>query len=608
MLMTDKDFYYRADDEKCKSCGGAVKQGNSVLFSVKISRRFYAYNIYIVFCGAINQRLKLKWNDFDKGFDTYSTFFDAKNIGLCYYHFEIDIFGRLYTAGRGQGLLSLIDVKQEFSLTVYEDFTVPEWFKGSVMYHIFVDRFYRGKDTPKKPYAVMHKKWKGLPDYLPDKNGNFNKDFFGGNLSGIIEKLGYLKSLGVGCVYLSPVFEAYSNHKYDTGDYGKIDSMFGSEEDFKELIGKAKELDIKIIIDGVFNHTGSDSIYFNKKGSYDGFGAYQSKDSKYYNWYDFKHYPDDYESWWGIKTLPAIKKDSTEFHEFIAGENGILKKWLNMGVGGIRIDVADELSNSFLKKINNCCKSISDDILIIGEVWEDASDKSAYGELKEYFWGRELSSVMNYPLKYAITDYILLGNSDNLSELLKTMWENYPRKVCHSLMNVISSHDTGRILTILSGVKIPVDKSAAAKLKIPKNEREKAVKRLKMAVLLQYTVYGVPSVYYGDEAGMEGAVDPFNRKPFPWGNIDEEIFNWYKYLGDLRRESGVFYDGGFKELYCGGGVYIFERYKGSESVIIACNNSQSSFTFEIILNSDLITGNKCDIINLNKGEFKIIKN
>ena len=600
--MTDNDFVFIADESEYKSVSGAVKAGSNINFNVKVSRRFYTYNVYIIFSGAKNVRLKMQWKDFALGYDFYGADFYAEKAGLIYYHFEIDVYGRLYYAGRGKGLKSQIDASQEFALSVYDNFTTPDWIKGGIIYQIFVDRFFRGKDTPVKPYAVMHKSLDEHPIHLPDKKGTHNYDFYGGNLSGITQKLDYISLLGVNCIVLSPVFEAFSNHKYDTGDYTKIDPMFGTTEDFEELIEKASKYGIKIIIDGVFNHTGSDSVYFNKNKSYKSIGAYNSKESPYYNWYSFNKFPDAYDCWWGVKTLPAIKKDCKEFQEFIAGQNGVLCKWLSKGVGGVRLDVADELSNAFLNKINYCCKRKNKDTLIIGEVWEDAGEKISYGQLKEYFWGKQLDSVMNYPLRTAILDYIINNDQHSLSETLKNIWDKYPQNVCHCLMNLLGTHDTARILTLASGIKLPHNKEQGLTLKLSEKLRADAIENLKAAVLILYTVYGVPCIFYGDEIATEGAEDPFNRRPFLWDNIDTDLLKWYKILGKMRKNP-VFKQGGFKELYSCDGVYVFKRFTDTKSVIVAINRSEKIFSIEAKGYTDLINGKLCDIINLKAKGF-----
>ena len=285
-----------------------------------------------------------------------------------------------------------------FQLSVYEgNYNVPQWIYGGVIYQIFPDRFCVGNNTKKNTEGrVVHSDLNDTPIFLPNEQGQvLNNDFFCGDINGIISKLDYIKNLGVNVIYLNPIFKAYSNHRYDTGDYMQIDPMLGDINDFKQLIAKAREYGIKIVLDGVFNHTGDDSLYFNKYGNYDSIGAYQSKDSKYYDWYNFKSYPNEYESWWGIKTLPSVNENCKSYIDFITGKDGVIEYYTKLGIGGWRLDVVDELPDFFVEKIRSSAKTINKDAVIIGEVWEDASNKIAYGKRRKYFQGKELDSVMN---------------------------------------------------------------------------------------------------------------------------------------------------------------------------------------------------------------------
>ena len=361
-------------------------------------------------------------------------------------------------------------------------------------------------------------------------------------------------------------------------DYMKIDGLLGGEEDLKELIEKAEERGIKIILDGVFNHTGSDSVYFNKNGTYDSLGAYQSKKSPYYKWYKFNEYPDDYESWWGIKTLPAVNENEKSYIEFITGKNGVIEKYAAMGIGGFRLDVADELPDEFIKKIRKTLKGVNENAILIGEVWEDATNKISYGRRRTYFLGEELDCVMNYTLKDAIVKFVKDKNARAFSYTVKEAKDHYPKEVFNINMNILSTHDTKRILTALSNAPDVFSKAEKAAFHLSGKEKKEAVLRLKTASLLQYTLNGVPSLYYGDEAGMEGFEDPFNRLYYPWGKEDKEIFSWYKLLGKIRREHGVFKDGDYKELYVDRNFLCFERRNEEEVVAVAVNLGESEYT------------------------------
>ncbi len=467
----------------------------------------------------------------------------------------------------------------EFQLTVYDsEYTVPEWIYGGVIYQIFPDRFYSAKKDKKiKSNKVLHQNWNELPVFLPNEQGKIiNNDFFGGDIKGIIEKLDYLVELGVSVIYLNPIFEAYSNHRYDTGDYMKVDELLGSESDLVELINKANNKNIKIILDGVFNHTGDDSVYFNKYGNYDSVGAYQDKNSKYYNWYNFTEFPDEYEAWWGIKTLPSINESNKQFVDFITGEGGVLDHYTKLGVNGWRLDVVDELPSSFVKKIRKRVKNANPNAVVIGEVWEDVSNKVSYGVRREYLQGKELDSAMNYPLKDAIIAFVKNKDSITLSFVIKEQIDHYPSIALHAMMNIISTHDTMRLLTVFGGDEpLNMTKSQMAEYKIPQDRMGDAVFKLKVASLLQFTLCGVPSVYYGDEIGMQGYGDPLNRAPFAWDNQNTELVEWYKFLSKLRADFAVFRQGSFEEIYCSKGVYCYKRCDNDSEVFVAINLNEN---------------------------------
>lgn len=384
-------------------------------------------------------------------------------VGLIWYYFEIETSQGIVYYGNnsknlgGMGEVSFQKPERSFQITVYDkEYKTPDWFKEGVAYQIFVDRFCNGNEDGSflgNRTDIIKREWGDTPFYKAEQFGGEYKanDFFGGNLKGVIKKLPYLKELGVSVIYLNPIFSAYSNHKYDTGSYEMIDPMFGDEADFKELCKKAKELGIRIILDGVFNHTGSDSQYFNKNGTYDSVGAYQSQESPYYNWYRFMNWPNVYESWWGMTTLPQVEEHSEDYRKYIlSGENAIVKRWLKNGASGWRLDVVDELPGFFVKELRENVKAVDEDAVIIGEVWEDASNKSAYGERREYFLGKELDSVMNYPMRNALID-VVLGRieASEFDDRLMSIKENYPPQAYYSLLNMVSSHDVERVLTLM---------------------------------------------------------------------------------------------------------------------------------------------------------------
>lgn len=505
--------------------------------------------------------------------------------GLYFYYFIIDDSSTFISLSTNYtGCLS--DKIDWFQLTVFDkQYKTPNWMKGGVIYQIFPDRFAISDSNKQiEKGKILHQNLADTPIFEPNEDGEvLNNDFFGGDFNGIISKLDYLSKLGVSIIYLNPIFKAYSNHRYDTGDYMQIDPLLGTIDDFKELIKQADNRGIKIVLDGVFNHTGADSLYFNKYGNYKEIGAYQSSDSKYFGWYNFKEFPDKYESWWGIKTLPAVNESNKDFISFITGENGVIEYYTKLGIGGWRLDVVDELPDFFVRNIRNAVKKVNEDAVIIGEVWEDASNKIAYDKRREYFQGYELDSVMNYPLKNAIIDFVKNKNSANLSYTIKELIDHYPKTVLDVLMNILATHDTFRLLSTLSDVQVyDKTKRQMAEIKISKEEYADVVKKLKMATLLQFTLPGVPTIYYGDEIGMEGYKDPLNRGFFTWDRINEEILSWYKFLGNLRNEYSVFADGEFSEIYTKDGAFIFTRSNEYSEILVAINNGNK----EISLNFD----------------------
>lgn len=501
----------------------------------------------------------------------------AFNVGLYFYCFKVNNNQFISKSTDLEG--ELTDIPEYYQLTFYDDsYNTVDWLNGGVIYQIFPDRFNISSDGVIKTNRFIHQNLNDNPIFMPNEKGEVeNCDFFGGNLKGIIEKLDYIKSLGVTCIYLNPIFKANSNHRYDTGDYMQIDNLLGDINDFDELVISAERLGIKIILDGVFNHTGIDSLYFNKFKNYGEDGAYNNPNSEYVSWFDFISYPNEYNSWWGIKTLPATNKsENSKYVEFITKENGVLDYYTRRNIGGWRLDVVDELPGHFVKKINKSVKNANKNAIIIGEVWEDASNKISYGNRREYFLGGELDSVMNYPLKNAILDFVNERNFSLLKETILVQLDHYPKHVLDNLMNMLSTHDTFRLLSAVSGVNVNgMSKFEQSKISISKDELSIAVKRSKIASLLQFTLYGVPSIYYGDEIGMQGFSDPLNRKFYNWENGDKELLEWYKILGKIRGDYSCFKNGDIEILNSVNGSFVFTRKDNYQELLIAVNIGDS---------------------------------
>ena len=424
------------------------------------------------------------------------------------------------------------------------DFTTPDWAKGAVIYQIFPDRFHKSGDcdlTGKlEPYTV-HANWNEEVEWRPTKEGLvLNNDFYGGNFKGITEKMDYIASLGVSIIYLNPISKSFSSHRYDTGDYKTPDPMLGTEADFTAMCDAAHQRGIKVVLDGVYSHTGSNSLYFNKDKTFPGQGAFNSKESPYYPWFTFHNWPYHYNSWWNFDTLPTVNKMDPNFIDYIiTGEDSVVAHWLKAGADGFRLDVVDELPDEFIFLLKKRIREIRPDALLIGEVWEDASNKSSYGVRRRYFVDGVLDSAMNYPFRKAIIDFICgWDGGPGLKNTVMTLAENYPPQVFQCNMNLLGTHDTMRILTALVDT-FDGGREEQAKRFLSRSQYLHAQERLIMAAFLQYTLPGSPSLYYADEAGMEGHKDPFNRRTYPWGHEDMDLLGHFKRLGQLRKTCEV---------------------------------------------------------------------
>jgi len=487
--------------------------------------------------------------------------------GLLWYHFIVNYPDRTVwfgapvdgLGGAGEEYTSL---PTDWQITVYDQQAkVPDWYTHGIMYQIFPDRFYRGDAPAALPelptLALYHPHWNDWPFYAKDpQTGNIAAyDFFGGTLDGVIDKLTYLKSLGVSIIYLNPIFQSVSNHKYDTGDYKKVDAQFGGNAGFDRLQSAAGSLGIRLILDGVFSHTGVDSPYFQD--------AVRSQASPYYPWYSFTDYPDKYDCWWGVTTLPNVNELEPSYRKFInSGKDSVIKHWLQKGAAGWRLDVVDELPGEFVQEMYRELKRSNPDAVLIGEVWEDASRKKSYGKLREYLWGHELDSVINYPFRSAVLDF-LTGAQTAAGALrqLDSLSENYPAPYFYATMNVLGTHDVPRALTLLGGApaESSLTKLEQARYRLPEAQRKLAVSRLKLAALIQFASPGVPCVYYGDEVGLEGHSDPQNRRTYPWGEENTELLEWYRQLGQLRQNEPVLRTGRWIPLTAGEDVFAFGR-------------------------------------------------
>ena len=474
------------------------------------------------------------------------------------------------------------DDSSRWQLTVYDDSRpAPAWFGRGVTYQIFPDRFCR-LSVPNAAGMVgdrvVHQSWDDTPVWRPDENGIVrNNDFFGGSLAGITSQLDYLQSMGVGTLYLCPIFESDSNHRYDTADYRRIDPMLGTEEDFRTLCREARCRGIRVMLDGVFNHTGNNSRYFNAQGFYPELGAAQSRESPYYSWYSFHPWPDDYDAWWGIKTLPAVQESTDSYRRFIIRDrDSVVRHWLRQGASGWRLDVADELPDDFIAEIRDAMEQENPDSFLLGEVWEDGSNKVAYSQRRRYLLGSETHGLMNYPFRTAALDWLRGGDASCFRDTMETIREHYPRPAFYSALNILGTHDTPRILTLLGAEHVPGTKDARAAYRLSPEERQKGEARLRMGEMLLYCFPGSPTVYYGDEAGMEGFEDPLNRKTYPWDRQDRALLDFFRSLGQLRRHRPSLQDGDLTYVYAQGGALVLRRQSGDEITMAALNAGETA--------------------------------
>ena len=581
-------------DADCSSVNAFLVNA-TVKFTLTIPRQMEMVEPRLIFApdGGEDTTLYPVYDGYADGADVFSLELSLCDIcegdgGLFYYEFRFaKNYKHLYTSSVNNVDFTISEQPgRRFALLVYAaDFETPRAFYGTTMYHIFVDRFAKGKTVyPCREDAVMNEDWEnGIPEFAPYNGAPLkNNTFFGGNLDGIIEKLDYLQSLSVNCIYLSPIFKAYSNHKYDTGDYRKIDEMFGGEEAFFRLLSACKARSIRVILDGVFNHTGDDSLYFNRYGKYDSLGAYQSQSSPYADWYHFTRFPTQYEAWWGIEILPRLNTKNAACRDYFVGKDGVCADYVRKGTSGWRLDVADELPDDFLDRLRTVVKTEDPEALIIGEVWENAAEKVAYGVRRRYFGGRQLDSVMNYPTKNAIISFMQTGDCTLLYNTVTEIYATYPRCVCDVLMNILGTHDTERILTVLGGVSAEGRTNAElSTLKMSADKRRTAISRLKLAAVLQYTLYGFPSVFYGDEAGLEGYHDPFCRMPFPWGREDADLTAHYAFLGKLRATHSAFFGGDFAVAAHDCGLFAFTRENADEKLLVIVSRVSFPVTYDV---------------------------
>ena len=573
--MRYKVVFFDSRNKKHKDPIGALRQEQSVRLSIQIDTKVAVREVHLNIQSEGGKERTYKMHKFSDGW--YELIISLHHSGLYFYRFEVvQENGTFLFVGKGSDGKAVVgDWLPRWKITVFDkDFFTADKYKGGVMYQIFPDRFARVSDTvPSAPVAAerfFRKDTSARPYDYCDPTRPGGKDYYGGSIEGVRQKLPYLRDLGVTIIYFNPIFESNENHRYSTADYCKVDPWFGTNVEFEHFCKEAKEYGIEVILDGVFSHTGADSVYFNKEEHYDSLGAYNSPESPYYEWYQFEQYPDKYKGWWGFKNLPNVNETSPKYLDFITGENGVLAQWQKRGAAGWRLDVADELPDEFLEALRQRVKAEDPDAYIVGEVWEHAVEKISYGARRKFLLGKQCDSVMNYPWREAIIQLVKSGNLSVFGESVQTLWEDYPRPALDTLMNILSTHDTVRILTELGAPALP--KKMQGGFVMTPEQRTAALERLRFATLLQFTLPGIPCIYYGDEIGTEGFADPFCRSFFNWEEADNALHGYYAKLGNLRKEYRTDFAGNFEWLGVKNAVARFRRGKNLE-IVINCSDA-----------------------------------
>ncbi len=577
---------FNSKKKEYKDPFGCLTPGQECTLNIQIPQSVGTSGVRVVLTyenGRLYREVPMEFSRQEGLFDLWSAQFSLDAPGLYFYYFSITGHTGTFRLFKYGDDTNMEDGGCWQVSCIPADFTVPDWAKGAVMYQVFPDRFCKEGDcdlTGKLNPFVLHESWEEEVFWQPNETGEIlNNDFYGGNFRGITKKLPYLAELGVGILYLNPIGKAFSSHRYDTADYKTPDPMLGTLADFKTLCETAHSLGIRVILDGVYSHTGADSVYFNKYGNFGAGGAYRDPGSPFASWYNFFHYPNGYNSWWGFDTLPTVKKMDGGFLDYIIrDDDSVVAHWLNLGADGFRLDVADELPGEFLAMLKKRIRELKPDALLIGEVWEDASNKISYNTRCRYFVDGVLDSVMNYPFRSAILDFVrgAIG-ADALAEQVMTILENYPAQVIACNMNLLGSHDTPRLLTALSD---PFDGSREqlAQRFLTPEQKKRGKTLLFLASVLQFTLPGCPCIYYGDEALMEGHKDPFNRRPYPWGKEDAETIAHYRALGQLRKRSSALQTGETEFTYAQGGHLSFVRKTADQRAEVFVNCSDTSWT------------------------------
>ena len=584
------EFLYDSRNLEFKVPYGCVELGQTMRLNVYCDDK--GAEVFLLLCpdGGEEDRIEMTLTGEAESYSIFSAECDFSSVGLYFYRFCVQREGQeTVYFGCDEHHQSKGNVQNAWQVLCYEHKKLPDdTFCGAIYYQIFPDRFYKEGEcnvSDKLQPFWVHQNMEEVPQFRPDENGEIrNNDFFGGNLRGITAKLDYIASMGTEVLYLNPIFMAFSNHRYDTADYRRVDPMLGTEDDFKDMCMQAHKRGIRVILDGVFSHTGDDSVYFDRYHHF-GNGAASNPDSPYRSWYRFSNYPTEYESWWGIRTLPCVEELNPSYLEYIVtGKDSVVRHWLRLGADGFRLDVADELPDEFLTAFYHTVKEEKPGAVVLGEVWEDASNKISYGVRRRYFYGNELDGVMNYVYRSAIVDFVMKRiAAEEFMEQILNLTENYPKTALDSSLNLLSTHDTGRILTLLAGRDgNQMSREERAVEHLSETEYKKGLQLLSAAVFLMYTLPGSPCVYYGDEIGMQGYEDPFNRRYFAWGREDETIHSCYKMLAFARKASKALRLGTMFRCAAQEGYVSFYREIDTERVLCVLNVAEKPICLSLI--------------------------
>ena len=562
---------------------GAIAAGTPVTLRLDVPGSFGYVDPHLVLTKDREDPVhyRMEYTGQSDGVNHFAVTVTPTTSGLYFYYFDLYTDFRKICRGPGaEGRLTWV-LEDSWQLTVYEpDFQTPDWIKSGTMYQIFPDRFYEGDPDKTMPFAdrIYRADKEGEPYFWPTEQpeGYLNMDYFGGDFLGIQKKLPYLKGLGVTCIYLNPIFEAHANHRYNTADYLKADPLLGTNEDFAALCKEASRQGIRIILDGVFSHTGSDSRYFNREGRYGPGGAYRDRHSPYRSWYDFDSgYPCGYRSWWGFETLPEVEEESPSYIDFVCGPGGVIDTWLGLGASGFRLDVADELPDDFIEKIRAAVKAHGADKLLIGEVWEDATTKEGWGRRRTYLRGHGLDTTMNYPFRNAAIDFVRGADAAAVADAILLICENYPKPARDCAMNFLATPDTERAITAIADEPTNGrDRFWQSGRRIPLSRMDDAVRRELLAYALLFTLPGVPCIYYGDEIAMQGYRDPFNRAYYDWNSTERRLRGPLANLAELRRSCDAFKGGAIEWVEAAGDVLHFRRVGRTQTAEIILNRGE----------------------------------